>query len=313
MIDGISFEIIKEESPRAAKFEKGDLDNFALMKDTFRSLMSDATHPRDDLEKKGVQVGMEDSLVMYYVSFNMKDTVMQNKYLRQAISSAINRDQWIDTFDKYKGVKQTELTPPGITDRVEEGKLKYDYNPARAKELLAKAGFPEGKGLPVLNFDFRGAETKYRQMGEMFVQQLGAVGIKINPILNTFPAYLEKMKQGNLQVSLGAWNYDYPDVENGFQLLYGPNKAPGPNDANFENAQFDALYKKFSVMPAGAPGRKAIVKMAEDLVQEEAPWAYGYYMKTYRMGQKRVKNYRVAETIQNKYKYIRLDNPTTVQ
>ena len=308
-INGITFEIIKEEQPRLLKFEKGDLDNFELTKDSFRAAMLDANQVRDDLAKKGVQVTFEDSLVMYYVSFNMKDKVVGgNKYLRQAISSAIDRDKWIDTFDKYKGTKQDQVSPPGIADRVENAKVKYDYNVARGKELLAKAGFPEGKGLPTLNFDFRGSNTQNRQLGEFFVQQLGAIGIKINPILNTFPAYLEKAKQGNLQIAYGGWNFDYPDVENGYQLLYGPNKSPGPNDSNYENATYDAIYKKMAVLPAGAKGRKELVKQMDDMVQEDAPWAYGYYLRTYRLTQARVKNYRVAEVIQNKYKYLRIEN-----
>jgi len=308
-VDGITFEIIKEEQPRLLRFEKGDIDNFELTKDSFRASMTDATHVRDDLAKRGIQVGYEDSLVMWWVSFNMKDKVVGgNKYLRQAISSAIDRDKWIDTFDKFKGSKQGQLTPPGLTDRIENAKIKYDYDLAKGKELLAKAGYPDGQGLPVLNFDFRGADTRNRQLGEFFVQQLGALGIKINPILNTFPAYLEKAKQGNLQISYGGWTFDYPDVENGYQLLYGPNKSPGPNDANWENAQFDGYYKKIATLPAGAQGRKEFVKQADDLVQEECPWAFGYFMRTYRLSQARVKNYRVAEVIQNKYKYLRLDN-----
>jgi hypothetical protein len=306
MYDGISFEIIKEEQPRLLKFEKGDVDSLELTKDSFRSSMVDADHMREDLVKKGVQFGYEDSLVMYYVVFNMKDKLLQNKALRQAISYAIDRDKWINTFDQFRGTKMTQITPPGLADRMDGATMKADYNPAKAKELLAKAGYPDGKDLPILNFDFRGADTKYRQMGEMFVQQLGAVGIKVNPILNTFPAYLEKAKQGNLQVSLGGWTFDYPDVENGYQLLYGPNKSPGPNDSNWENAQYDEIYHKLSILPAGAPGRKDLVKKAEALVQDEAPWAYGYYQRIYRLNQKRVGNYRVAEVIQNKYKYLKV-------
>jgi oligopeptide transport system substrate-binding protein len=313
MLDGLRFDVVKEDQPRLLKFEKGDIDSFELTKDSFRSSMIDATQVREDLAKKGVVAEHEDSLVMYYIGFNMKDKILQNKYLRQAISSTIDRAKWIDTFEKFTGTTQTEVCPPGVTDRAEAKAIKYDLNLAKAKELLAKAGYPEGKGLPVLNFDFRGAETRYRQMGEFFVQQLGAVGIKVNVILNTFPAYLEKSKQGNLQIFLGGWNMDYPDVENGYQLLYGPNKAPGPNDTNFENAQYDALYKKMALTPAGAKGRKEVVKQMEDLLQEEVPWAYGYFRKTYRLRQGWVKNFRVAETVQNKYKYMRIEHEAPAQ
>jgi oligopeptide transport system substrate-binding protein len=307
MIDGLRFEVVKEDQPRLLKFEKGDIDSFELTKDSFRSSMVDATQVREDLAKKGVVAEKEDSLVMYYIGFNMKDKILQNKYLRQAISSAIDRTKWIDTFEKFTGTLQTEVCPPGVLDRAGSTAIKYDYNIEKAKQLLTKAGYPDGVGLPVLNFDFRGAETRYRQMGEFFVQQLGAAGIKVNVILNTFPAYLEKSKQGNLQVFLGGWNMDYPDVENGYQLLYGPNKSPGPNDTNFENGQFDALYKKMATTPAGAKGRQALVKQLDDIVQEETPWAYGYFRKTYRLRQGWVKNFRVAETVQNKYKYMRIE------
>ncbi|MBS1959569.1 MAG: hypothetical protein JST80_08875 [Bdellovibrionales bacterium] len=306
-IDTLRFDIVKEDQPRLLRFEKSDLDTFELTKDSFRSAMVDATHVRDDLAKRGVTAEPDVSLIMYWVGFNMKDKLLQNKYLRQAISSAIDRDKWVEVFEKYTGSKQTQVCPPGLPDRADNAKIKYDYNVGKAKELLVKAGYPEGKGLPAINFDFRGAETRYRQMGEMFVQQLGAIGIKVNVILNTFPAYLEKSKQGNLQIYLGGWNFDYPDVENGYALLYGPNKAPGPNDANWENASYDALYKKMALQPAASKGRKELVQKMEDLIQEEVPWAYGYYRSEFWLKQPWVKNYRSSQTLTGRYKYMRID------
>ena len=309
-IETLQFEVIKEDQPRILKFEKGDLDTFELSKDSFRASMADATHLNDDLVKKDVVAEHENSLVTTWVGFNMKDKILQNKYLRQALSSAIDREKWIDTFEKYMGEKQTEMCPTGLADRVESKAIKYDLNLARAKELMVKAGHPEGKGLPTLNMDFRGVETRYRQMGEFFVQQFGAIGVKVNVILNTFPSYLEKAKQGNLQVSYGSWVFDYPDIENGYQLLYGPNKSPGPNDSNWENSQYDALYKKLAIIPAGSKDRQQLAKQMEDIIQEEAPWAYGYFKKTYRLRQGKVKNFRVVESIANKYKYMRLEQVT---
>ena len=305
-LDGISFEIIKEESSRMTKFEKGEVDTLELGKEAYRSWMVEGARLREDLERKGVRLGVENSLVTRYVSFNVKDKLLQNKALRQAISSAIDRETWIREFDPYRGAPQDQVSPPGLVDRLEKSSLKYGYNLARARELLAKAGYPEGKGLPVIHFDFRGNDSTFRKMGEMFVQQLGAIGIRINPILNSFPGYLEKTRLGETQISFGGWIYDYPDVENGYQLLYGPNRSPGPNDSNWENPRFDMIYRRIADLPAGAPGRRALVKEAEDLIQEEVPWAFGYYQKACRLAQARVQYFRVAEGIQNKYKYLRL-------
>ena len=308
LVDGLSFEIMKEESSRLSKFEKGEVDTVELSKETFRAFMADPEHPRADVARKGIQVDKEDSLVFYSVIFNVKDKFLSNKKLRQAISSALNRVQWMEMFEYQRSSIQDQMSPPGLVDRLEGAKLKFDFNLERAKALLVEAGYPAGKGLPLLNFDFRGADARYRQMGEMFVQQLGAIGIRINPVLNAFPEYLEKAKQGDFQIALGGWTYDYPDVENGYQLLYGPNRSPGPNISRWENMAFDSLYRKISALPGGAPGRSALVKEAENQIQEEVPWAYGYFLKVFRLAQKRVKNFRVAEVIQNKYKYMRIEN-----
>ncbi len=306
-LDAVSFEIIREEAVRMSRFLKKEIDLLELMKDTYRSFMTEAGALREDLAKDGVQVDPENSLVEYYVIFNVKDKILKNKILRQAISSAIDRSEWIQSFERGRGIPQDQVGPPGLIDRISSAKVKYDFNLDRAKQLLAKAGHPDGKGLPVLNFDFRGTEQRYEQMGEMFVRQLGAIGIRVNPILNSFPAYLEKAKLGKMQLSLGGWTFDYPDVENGYQVLYGPNHSPGPNDSNWENPKFDELYKKIASTPPGARGRSDWVAQAEALIQEEVPWAYGYFLKIFLLSQPRVRNHHTLLVIQNKYKYLRVE------
>jgi ABC-type transport system substrate-binding protein len=226
--------------------------------------------------------------------------------LRQAISSAINRTEWIEMFEKGRGIPQDQVGPPGLLDRIPDAALKYGYSLERARQLLAKAGYPEGKGLPVLSFDFRGTEQRFEEMGEMFVRQLGAIGIRVNPVLNSFPAYLEKAKLGKMQLALGGWTFDYPDVENGYQILYGPNRSPGPNDSNWENARFDELYRKIAAAPSGTKGRTEWVRQAEALIQEEVPWAYGYFLKVHLLSHARLRNHHTILMIQNKYKYLRI-------
>jgi oligopeptide transport system substrate-binding protein len=99
----------------------------------------------------------------------------------------------------------------GHTGRAE---LVGDYNPEKAKGYLAKAGYPGGKGLPTIKFDLRGSSTDQKQAAEFFKNSLAAVGINMEIVVNTFPAYLEKEKNGNLQFFMGGWVADYPDAEN---------------------------------------------------------------------------------------------------
>jgi ABC-type transport system substrate-binding protein len=177
---------------------------------------------------------------------------------------------------------------------------------AKAKELLKKAGYPEGKGLPVINFDMRRSDSTSRQMGEFFTKQFAEIGVKVNMVYNTFPAFLEKQKQGALQMSYGGWQLDYPDVENAYMMFYGPNKSPGANSSFFDHPVYNKLYEKFSTMEPGAARQKLVDEM-EEIIQEETPWALGYYRDDYNLYQGWVKNFHYVGFINDKWKYLSLD------
>lgn len=306
-LDKVIYNVIKEPQPQWLSFMKGELDLLTIPKDNFTAAITNQVNLSPDLAAKGIRLSIETGARFYYISFNMKDKLLSSsKHLRQALSAAVDRDKWIEIFTNGRGKKMVNALPPGIPDRAKTNRIKYDYNPAQAKELLKKAGYPEGRGLPTINFDMRGADSVNRQMGDFFTQQFAAIGVKLNVIYNTFPAYLEKMKQGNLQVSYGGWGLDYPDAENVYQLLYGPNKAPGPNEANYDNPELNKLYEQMAVMESG-PRRTEIVQRMDEILQEDCPWALGYYHTEYDLSQPWLLNYRSNEIIMNKYKYYRVN------
>lgn len=306
-LDRLVFDVIKEQQPRWLNFMAAKLDNIILPKDNFAAAITNQVNLSPELSAKGIRLNIETGTTFYYVSFNMKDKVIgSNKFLRQALSSAIDRDKWIEIFTNGTGKKMVNALPPGTPDRPTHSQIKYDFNLAQAKELLKKAGFPDGKGLPQLNFDLRGADSVSRQLGEFFSRQWAAIGVKINVISNTFPAYLEKAKQGNLQISYGGWGMDYPDAENSYQLLYGPNKAPGPNESNFDRHDTNRLYEQIAVLESG-PWRANLIQKMDDIIQEECPWAMGYYFAEYDLTQPWLLNFRVSNIITNRYKYLRLN------
>ena len=153
-VDQISVEIIKEDQPRWLNFMKGKTDILLLPKDNFKQAVSDQGKLTPELEKKGINLSVETGVVIRYISFNMKDKLIgSNKYLRQALSAAIDRNQWISVFTNGTGKKMVSAVPPGIANRPKTSLIKYDYNLAQAKELLKKAGYPNGQGLPPIQFD----------------------------------------------------------------------------------------------------------------------------------------------------------------
>jgi oligopeptide transport system substrate-binding protein len=306
-LDRIDINIVKEQQPQWLSFMKGSQDMITIPKDNFPQAIVNQVNLSPEMSAKGVRLDIESGVRFYYISFNMLDAILgKNKLLRQALASAVDREKWIEIFTNGTGKKATTALPPGIIDRPKDPVLKYDFDLTRAKDLLKKAGYPDGKGLPVINFDMRGADSVARQMGDFFTDQWGKIGVKLNVIYNTFPAYLEKAKKGNLQLSYGGWAMDYPDAENVYQLLYGPNKSPGPNETNFDNPEMNKLYEQLAIMTPG-PEHAAVIKKADDLLQEEVPWALGYYATNYFLTQPWILNFRGNEIMTNKYKYLRVN------
>lgn len=305
-LDRIRMTVIKESQPRWLNFMRGKQDSILLPKDNFPEAIENQSNLTPEMAAKGIRLSVNTGAAFYYISFNTKDPIIKNKYLRQALSSAIDRDKWIAIFTNGTGRKQVTALPPGVQGRPENSVIRYDYDLARAKDLLKKAGYPDGQGLPTLNFDLRGADTVNRQLGDFFVGQWQALGIKINVIPNTFPAFLEKLKDGNLQVSYGGWIMDYPDAENVYQLLYGPNHPPGPNETSFDNPQMNKDYELMAFTQPG-PKRSQAIQDADRILQEEVPWGLGYYDTGYYLTQPWLENFRGPSVMLNTLKFLRVD------
>jgi oligopeptide transport system substrate-binding protein len=306
-VDRIVWDVIRETQPMWLEFMSGHQDLVQIPKDNFSQALTPEGTLTRELAAKGMRLVMDTNLQYFYLGFNMKDKVVGgNKALRQALSSTVDREKWIETFTNGTGRKQTTALPPGIPDRPSGTRLKYDFDLSRAKELMKKAGYPEGKGLPTLNMDMRGADSVTRQMGEFFTAQFAAVGVRLNVVYNTFPAFLEKIKNANFQLEYGGWIMDYPDAENVYQLLYGPNKAPGPNESSYDNPELNQLYEQMAVMDSG-PKRAALVARMDAILQEDVPWGLGYYHTRHYLAQPWLLNFRVSDVILNKWKYVRVN------
>jgi ABC-type transport system substrate-binding protein len=312
LVDNLTFRVISEDQPRWLEHIAGNVDQIEIPKDNLANAVKadDIRSLKDEWAQKGFKLSAEEGVVHWYMFLNMKDKLLgENKLLRQAMSAAFDRQGFLNLHRNGRGSVAAELNPTGTNDRCgKRTEPKFPYSIEKAKELLAKAGYPEGKGLPVINLDMRGADSTARQLAEFVTKSMAAANIKINPQLNTFPAFLDKRQKGNLQFAMGGWNMDYPDAENNLQLFYGPNEAPGPNESNYKNPKYDELYKKVAMMASG-PARQALVCQMDDMLQEDAPMILSHYESLYRMVSPKLRNYHTYEMAQNKYKFMDIVEP----
>jgi ABC-type transport system substrate-binding protein len=214
-----------------------------------------------------------------------------------------NAQKEIDLFVGGNASVSNQVLSPGIAG-YDATKPPRIYSIEKAKEALAKAGFPGGKGLPTITVDLEGSSTQ-RQYGEFFKDEMSKIGIDIKIVLNTRPELFDKKRRGKIQIVIDGWVADYPDAQNYLQLLYSKNKAPGPNYANFENAEFDSLYLKIADMQPG-PARSKLIKRVNEIFDEETPWGLIRVDTLSMVTQGWVKNYLYLEPTAQ-FKYIRID------
>ena len=305
-IDKVIFHINKEAQTRWLQFLSGNLDFLRVPKDNFSTVINESGKLKKEFKDKNIHVEVFSTLTFWWIGFNMNDSILgKNLNLRKAISHAIDVRKYIQTFTNNVGLKANSIYPPGIPGYDPTVSVPFEYNIEKAKEYLAKAGYPEGKGLPTLTYDTRGSSTTQRQRAEFFKNQLLKIGVNLTTQLNTFPSYLKKAREGKLQLWLDGWSLDYPDAENVLQLLTTKNVAPGPNASSYSNPEFDKMFEEVKTM-ANSDEKFLLMKRMENIVQRDMPWALLLYERDYYAISNRLKNFRYSDLMSNKVKYLRL-------
>jgi len=342
-IDTLYVTIEKEETPRKEKFRQGFLDVPEIERPEwgvkFRSDADDSDDVKRLFDERGFQFPLMTDISNWYLGFNMLDPVIgkgdtpeqaeKNRKLRQALSIAIDWEEGYGRIFKHKGgVAAHSPLPPGLFGS-REGQGEFhnpvthvwkDGKPVRrpiedAKKLLAEAGYPDGRdaktGKPlVLNYDFQRALTpEFKSENDWMVKQFAKLGIQLEIRATDFNQYQDKTLKGKHQIFWGGWLADYPDAENFLFLLYGPigrSKNQGDNYANYDNPEYDAMYRRLQTLDDG-PEKQALMDKMVAVVQRDSPWALGYFPWGGLAFQQWVHNGKPSILIRDMAKYYRVD------
>jgi ABC-type transport system substrate-binding protein len=346
-VDKIVAVVEREGTPQRNKFRDGfyDLEVFERT-DTGVSYiveMLDSDDVRADYEAKGFNFPKYADVNSYVIGFNMLDPVLgggdtaegrtRARKLRQAITMAIDWDEYSRIFPKKGGLTamsplpagipgSREGTPEGInpvTHRMEGGKV-VRRPIAEARQLMAAAGYANGRdaktGRPlVINYDVYYPATPERKPEiDWMVRQFAKLDIQVEVRATDNNQFQDKVRKGKHGVFWLGWNADYPDAENFLFLLYGPNSksvSDGENTANYQNPEYDALFAQLKTMDDG-PAKQAVIDKMVKILQNDAPWSMGFYPWASTAVQGWVKNSKPAILIRDHGRYLRLDVPARV-
>lgn len=305
--DKMIVQIFEESQPMWLTFLSGKLDAAGIPKDNFQQAVTPNKDLSPDLKAKGIQLTKSADLDITHYSFNMADPLLgKNKYLRQAMSLAYDQAQYNELFYNGRAVAAQGPIPPGIEGYDPEFKNPFrQYNVARAKELMAKAGYPDGKGLAPLEYNTL-ADSTSRQSAEYAQKMFGAIGVQLKVNTYSWPEFQASVKNKKGQIWSFAWAADYPDAENFLQLFYSKNVSPGPNDSNYRNPEFDKLYEQALQLP-DSPERTALYKKMVALIVEDCPWIFGAHRIVFSLTQPWLKNFKRHAFDHGAAKYYRVD------
>jgi oligopeptide transport system substrate-binding protein len=294
LVKKVIYNILPEEQPRWLNFLKGKVDKNDIPKDDFQNVVTPSKGVTDTLAEKGIGLEISPDLDITYIVFNHDDPLFKdNVKLKQAMSLAYNTAESNTLFYNDTAILAQTPIPPGIGGYDENYKNPYmQYDVEKAKKLLAEAGYPGGKGLPAIEYETL-SKTTSRQMAEFFKKQMEQIGVNIKINTQTWPQLTEKVKKRKAQMYGMAWLGDYPDAENFLQLIYGPNQAPGPNGANFDNPDFNKRFEKITKMQPGPERAKLYGQLAQEY-SEKVPWILGMHRTSYVMKHSWLKNYKFS-------------------
>jgi len=338
-IDKVVFSREKESIPRWNKFLQGYYDASGIGSDSFDQAVQMTGQGEamvtDEMEVQGIRLETAVAPSTYYLGFNMLDPVVGGRTeqekasarkLRQAISIAVDYEEYISIFANGRGIPAQGPIPPGIEGH-REGKegmnpVVYDWRNSevqrksieQAKALLVEAGYPGGidlkTGTPlVLYYDVTARSADDKSMLDWMRKQFRKLNIQLVVRSTDYNRFQDKIRKGNAQIFEWGWNADYPDPENFLFLLYGPQRKVGNNGenaANYDNAQYNRLFEQMKNMEPG-PKRVHIINQMMTILRDDAPWLWGYHPKEFALYHAWYQNVKPNRLGYNTIKYFRID------
>lgn len=344
LIERVVFTREKESIPYWNKFLQGYYDVSGIASDSFdqavRIDMGGDASVTDEMQDKNIRLLTSVRTSTYYLGFNQLDPVVGSskegagsmeaeraRKLRQAISIAIDQEEFISIFMNGRGVPAMSPLPPSIFgyQSGEKGlnRTVYDWvndrpvrkSIAEARKLMTEAGYPNGReaktGAPlVLNIDTTHAGLGDKSRMDWLTRQFKKIDIQLVVRSTDFNRFQEKIRKGAVQLYYLGWNADYPDPENFFFLLHGKEGKVlhgGENSSNYISDEFDRDFILMRNME-NTPERLRIIDRMNMRLQNDAPWIFGFHPKSYTLAHAWVRNRKPNDVAQNIIKYMGIDN-----
>ncbi len=278
--DSLMARIVPEPSTAVAEFESGNVDVLYIPEAETRNW-------EQTDERKGVLMTAP-ALRLIYIAINTTRGPLKDLRVRQALNHATNTPVILNQMLSGRGNIANGVVPPSL-EGSDTTRKPYSHDIARAKQLLAAAGYPNG-----IDLELWSSQTPpFPRISQAIQANLAEAGVRIKLVQRDASSMREAARGGKTDLALKDWFADYPDAENFlYPLLHSTNKGPGGNVSFYSNPQIDQLVTQARKEQDGAR-RAELYKQADAIAFNEAPMVFLFFYKELYAVQPWIKGFQI--------------------
>jgi peptide/nickel transport system substrate-binding protein len=225
-----------------------------------------------------------------YLTFNTRDPILRDVRVRQAIAFAIDRGLIIHTLLRGHAQPARSLLPENHWAWTGDVP-RYDYDPARAEQLLDAAGYRRGANGVRFHLTIKtSTDERIRLLAAVLQQELAKVGIALDLRSNEFATFYSDVTRGAFQMYSLWWigGNEQPDI---FSYVFSSARFPpkGANRGRYANPQLDALLDD-AAESSDAERRRTDYVKAQQILARDLPSINLWYLDTVVVHDRRLTN-----------------------
>ncbi|WP_053960283.1 ABC transporter substrate-binding protein [Sulfobacillus thermosulfidooxidans] len=263
----VVFVPIVQSSERATDLESGSVN----------MVVNPAPVDLSQIRAAGDVVQMQAGPHIWWIGMNLLQAPFSSVKVRQALNYAINRTAITKNILYGTGIPADQPLSPdqmGYNPHVNP----YHYNPQKAKQLLAEAGYPNGFTATLLVPTSGSGMQNPVSMATAIQGELAQIGVKINIEQIDWGTFLNKIAEGAKAANLQMWELSWMDSAVDPSLVLNPLLAssswpPGFNTGFYKDPRVDALLQEAELTPSDSE-RAKLYQEAEALINHDAPWIF---------------------------------------
>ncbi|MEO8376173.1 MAG: ABC transporter substrate-binding protein [Candidatus Sumerlaeota bacterium] len=300
-IEHLEFRPEKENTTRFIQLEQGVLD------------IADLEFPQVNVAKQSKEINLQSvpQLSIRYVGFNTQKPPFSDKRVRQAANYAVNKEELIKYV--FFGVGEPAIGPiPSVLPGYNPDVHIYKYDLAKAKQLMAEAGYPNG-----FEADFWSYETGlYRSTADHTLESLRKIGITAKMKILDNGAYWDKFdtyitpegnryptKEGVFDIYVGGW-VGGETVEGFLDPLFRSDSSS--NSSFYSNPEVDRMLIEYKTKETEAE-REEIYKKMQAIIVDDAPWIFAFHGQLNTGIRKHVKGYKTNPSLLYNFEDVTLE------